>query len=97
MTFLFSNSVSIEIFCAQHMNERIDNPGNCARFIDCRPNIVHPELGRHQGECPYPQLYSASTRRCEDFQKVSCTTRYEPRAPCKFYIKGPPMSSGYSL
>lgn len=77
-------TVSIEIYCAQHLNELMANPSNCARFIDCRPSIVHPELGRHQGECTYPQLYSTTTSRCENFEQVQCNTRYEPKAPCKY-------------
>lgn len=76
--------LSIEIYCAQHMNDKIAHPANCARYIDCRPTALHPELGRHQGECTYPQLYSTLTSTCENFEQVQCTTRYEPKAPCEY-------------
>ncbi|KAH3812327.1 hypothetical protein DPMN_140756, partial [Dreissena polymorpha] len=76
--------LAVEVYCAQNLGERIPHPANCARYIDCRAKVSHPQLGRHMAECTYPQLYSATTSRCENFDQVQCTTRYEPRAPCEY-------------
>jgi hypothetical protein len=35
-------------------------------------------------ECKYPDLFSRVSNKCERFQNVSCDTRKEPQAPCKF-------------
>ena len=66
------------------MGVKLENPGNCAQYVECRATVSHPQLGRHQAECPYPQLYSSITSRCENFDQVQCGKRFEPRAPCKY-------------
>ncbi|WAR27974.1 hypothetical protein MAR_013678 [Mya arenaria] len=76
--------LSIEVYCAQHLGDERDSPANCAQYIDCRPSVSHPTLGRHMAECPYPQLFSSISGRCENYEMVQCGTRYEPRAPCEY-------------
>ena len=38
-------------------------------------------------ECPYPDLFSSITNRCERFTTVSCKDRPEHQAPCKSYLR----------
>ncbi|KAK3589928.1 hypothetical protein CHS0354_034946 [Potamilus streckersoni] len=76
--------LSIEVFCASNPNVLLADPSNCARFIDCRASAKHPQLGRHRGECSYPQLYSSQTSRCENFAQVQCGAREEPKTPCQY-------------
>lgn len=60
------------------------DPNNCATFFDC--SSANSRLGPYKQECPYPQLYSASTQLCETFEDTNCYGRYIPIDPCKCLI-----------
>ena len=60
------------------------HPLNCAQFVDCGvTNYIDLDVIK---ECEYPQLFSPITLRCEDFEKVQCGPRHEPKAPCKYIV-----------
>lgn len=65
------------------------HPDGCALFYNCSLRFQHRPR-RHfasplEDECPYPQLFSNETLKCENFLNVTCGTRKEPKAPCKYF------------
>ncbi|XP_071103438.1 uncharacterized protein [Haliotis cracherodii] len=63
------------------------HPDNCAWYFNCSmtPDAVMETF--YNGfimECPYPQLFSADTMQCEDFEDVECRGREEPKSPCDY-------------
>lgn len=68
--------------CKAHPNIVRPNPYDCAQFIDCSKSRPGHVIGEYVKECPYPKLFSTDTMECQEYNKVLCNTRREPRAPC---------------
>lgn len=68
-------------FCQANPSSIKPDPDNCARYYNC--SQLNSTLGSYKMECPYPDLFSVATLRCQQFDTVTCTTRKEPKAPCK--------------
>ncbi|GFO29148.1 chitin binding beak protein 1 [Plakobranchus ocellatus] len=61
---------------------------DCHKYYDCTNSSgksakTEDDLVR---VCPYPQLFSVRTAKCEDFEQVDCGSRREVFTPCD-YIK----------
>lgn len=66
------------------MSSRLVAKGdNCAQYFDCSSPVT--EFGQYLQECPYPQLFNDDTQQCQHFSQVECKSRYQPKAPCKFF------------
>ncbi|KAK3101438.1 hypothetical protein FSP39_003609 [Pinctada imbricata] len=70
------------------------HPEECQLYYDCdRKYAAIPSFfEQYLQECPYPQLFSEVTRKCENFTKVDCGTRKEHKSACdyrKFMCDGP--------
>ena len=37
--------------------------------------------------CPYPKLFSETSRRCEDFKRVNCGSRIELKSYCHYHLQ----------
>jgi len=73
-------SVNPAPYCTMYPNALMPNPSNCGQFFDCRqPNTM---FGNYLRECPYLQLYSDKDKTCHSFDRITCGTRFEPKAPC---------------
>ena len=55
---------------------------NCAKYYNCSKGMV---AGQYVEECPYPDLFSIGSKKCDKFENVSCQNRTEPMAPCTYY------------
>ena len=71
-------------YCNMNPTAKMVDPNNCAMFFDC--SSANSRFGPYKQECPYPQLYSASTQMCETFEDTNCYGRYIPVEPCKCLI-----------
>ncbi|KAK3095139.1 hypothetical protein FSP39_010723 [Pinctada imbricata] len=71
---------AVDVLCTTNPNARIEHPGICSRFYDCRGRGT----GKIERECQYPFLYSPMKQQCVDFRRADCGTRYEPKAPCEY-------------
>ena len=70
--------------CDLYPNIVRPSPYDCAHFIDCSKSRPGFPVSEFVKECEYPQLFSVDTMECEHFDRVQCTIRHEPRAPCKY-------------
>ena len=79
---LLGNLFSVDVveYCHVHSTDVLPDPDNCAKFYKCS-NLVSKVTGQAE-ECPYPDLFSTSTKSCEAFTTVNCGTRKEPQSPC---------------
>lgn len=75
------NSVDVPGYCTVHPNAVLPDPDNCAKFYNCSE-----KNGLHK-ECTYPDLFNPDGQICQEFLNVTCSTRKEPQAPCKFLLK----------
>ena len=66
-------------FCKANPTAVIHSVTNCAEFYNCSD-------GNKAHECPYPDLFSKISHKCENFTGVDCDNRTEPQAPCKYTI-----------
>lgn len=71
-------------FCGIHSQVSVPHPDNCALYLDCKK--IHSSNPLLVQECPYPQLFSTQTMKCQPFYTVQCHGKKEPMAPCKFKI-----------
>ncbi|XP_061184903.1 uncharacterized protein LOC133192909 isoform X1 [Saccostrea echinata] len=69
---------AVDILCTTNPNARMEHPGICSKFFDCR------DKKRMIKECPYPRLYSPTKQACLDFKEVQCDGRIEYKAPCDY-------------
>ena len=84
--FLFSSfliSGSAMEYCTQNIGTIRPHPVNCALYIDCSADSIKD--GVFIRECPYPQLFSVDSMKCQDFSSVTCQARRIPKAPCKLF------------
>ena len=81
---MFTVSIKVDVldYCKVHQAAMIPDPTNCAKFYNCSQNMATKTAVT--SECKYPDLFSRVSNKCERFQNVSCDTRKEPQAPCKF-------------
>lgn len=70
-------------FCHAYPTAVRPHPTNCAQYYDCSTAAFG---GSQNRECPYPQLFDAVTLTCKPFTDVQCGVRYEPKAPCKYFV-----------
>ena len=78
-------------FCTAYPNAIIHSPLACAQYFDCSSKVTM--LGNYKKECPYPQLFDATTKTCKPYDIVDCGRRFIPVEPCKScYINGSPNS-----
>lgn len=80
--FIFASDTLYAI-CKTHPKIVRPNPYDCAQFIDCSKSRPGHVIGEYIKECPYPKLFSTDTLECQEYNKVMCNTRREPRAPCE--------------
>nr|XP_022335507.1 uncharacterized protein LOC111132108 [Crassostrea virginica] len=72
------DSRAVDILCTTNPNARMEHPGDCSKYFDCR------DRKQMIKECPYPKLYSLTKQACLDFNEVQCNGRREPKAPCDY-------------
>lgn len=66
-------------FCKANPTAVTHSLSNCAEFYNCSD-------GNKAHECHYPDLFSKTTHKCENFTGVQCDNRTEPQAPCKYIL-----------
>ncbi|XP_012945908.2 uncharacterized protein LOC101846938 [Aplysia californica] len=76
-------------FCARYPQTLLPHPTNCARYYNCSAPFLSDDPGpAHLQECPYPQLFDANLRRCDNFLHVvntdGCGTRTQPKHFCDY-------------
>ncbi|XP_062572686.1 uncharacterized protein LOC134234627, partial [Saccostrea cucullata] len=79
-----SNQQILFEICRAHPNIVRPNPYDCAQFIDCSKSRPGHVIEEYIKECPYPYLFSTDTLECQEYNKVTCSIRKEPRAPCEY-------------
>jgi hypothetical protein len=77
--FIISIIAYISEFCRTNPTVVVGSSTNCAQYIDCARQKEGYLL-----ECKYPDLFSTSNQRCQEFTTVECEARVEPQAPCMF-------------
>ena len=71
-------------YCQHNPHGVIANQNNAALYYDCTQ--YNSSYGHYLRECPYPQLFSINSQKCEDFITVTPDKRPVPQAPCKLNI-----------
>ncbi|PVD24916.1 hypothetical protein C0Q70_15409 [Pomacea canaliculata] len=71
----------------------VAHPSKCHQYYNCtggstliryyRPNDREVEED-YLYECPYPELFSEVTSRCEDYRDVQCGQRFLPLGKCEY-------------
>ncbi|KAK7486316.1 hypothetical protein BaRGS_00022486 [Batillaria attramentaria] len=61
-------------------------PDSCAMYIDCGKATKPLVNDNHVFECPYPQFFSVTARKCVDFRQGEslCRGRPVPKSPCDY-------------
>ncbi|XP_012937508.1 uncharacterized protein LOC106011655, partial [Aplysia californica] len=65
----------------------IPHEKDCHRYYDCSfhdPAMPQGSPLAYLVTCPYPQLFSVHSRKCEDYKLVSCGPRTEVKTPCEW-------------
>ncbi|XP_062607658.1 uncharacterized protein LOC134269470 [Saccostrea cucullata] len=75
----------LNFLCSKNHSAAIPDPENCAKFYNCSKLLSSKTLEDMKTECGYPDLFSLSTGRCQNFKTVNCTKRKEPVTPCEYY------------
>ncbi|KAK6178875.1 hypothetical protein SNE40_011361 [Patella caerulea] len=60
---------------------------NCHWYYNCSLSVDLAEWKYNEpmtSECPYPKLFSLSSRRCEDYSEVECGYRKLSKNPCLY-------------
>lgn len=78
MTKRVPNDTTIDEVCVRHPNLVLRSPTDCHRYYNCSGGVGSST------ECSYPFLFSDETLQCENYTKVSCGTRYEPKWVCEY-------------
>ncbi|XP_071083484.1 uncharacterized protein [Haliotis cracherodii] len=63
------------------------SPTNCATYINCSKTVdddIYDNMPAYAGECEYPSYFNGVTGGCDDFTRVSCGGKEEPREPCQY-------------
>ena len=65
------------------------HPTQCQLYYNCSndaPRMWRSFFDRYMEECPYPQLFSKVTNRCENYANVDCGGRQEHVDPCESIV-----------
>ncbi|WAR05417.1 FCGBP-like protein [Mya arenaria] len=76
------NTTEIKDVCTANPKMVYPDSQNCQKYINC--SAQNTLLGNHIVECTYPDLFSMTTKACEQFDTVNCDKRHEPMAPCDY-------------
>lgn len=74
---------TLSFYCRQHPTALLGHPNSCGKFYNCSKS--GNSLKAKEDECLYPDLFSTTTKKCENFTDVVCDARKEPQEPCKKY------------
>ncbi|XP_078309369.1 uncharacterized protein LOC144617825 [Crassostrea virginica] len=76
----------IQKLCQQNSSLILPHPHECQLYYDCstKYNTLPPHFAQHMRECPFPDLFSLQTLRCEDFRHVKCGERTEYKSACGY-------------
>lgn len=85
INYLILFTDTIPEYCKAHPTAVLPKGDNCGQYYNCSVGLTR--YGRNVLECPYPDLFSSTTNRCERFTTVSCKARPEHQAPCKSYLR----------
>ncbi|XP_071175832.1 uncharacterized protein [Mytilus edulis] len=69
-------------YCQSNPHGIIASSLNAAQYFDC--SQYNSPNGHYLMECPYPQLFSTVSYRCEEFVTVTPDKRPIPQAPCEY-------------
>ncbi|VDI54945.1 Hypothetical predicted protein, partial [Mytilus galloprovincialis] len=69
-------------YCQYNPHGIIASSLNAAQYFDC--SQYNSPNGHYLMECPYPQLFSTVSYRCEEFVTVTPDKRPIPQAPCEY-------------
>lgn len=78
MTKKVPNDTTIDEVCSRHPYLILRSSTDCHKYYNCSGGV-----GRSI-ECSYPFLFSDETLQCENYTKVTCGTRYEPKWACEY-------------
>ena len=81
MYVLYCNSEEIPDFCITNPTDMKPDSTDCSRYFNCSAVSSNKSV-----QCAYPDLFSESKLKCVEFTAATCGMRYEPMAPCKYYI-----------
>ncbi|KAK3610007.1 hypothetical protein CHS0354_032354 [Potamilus streckersoni] len=65
------------------IGDSVSHSGNCAKFLECT-KAENGSLVMQERECPYPLLYDDTSAKCDNYQRVTCENRHEPKDPCEY-------------
>ncbi|XP_062614312.1 uncharacterized protein LOC134276046 [Saccostrea cucullata] len=71
-------------FCGNHPQAFMPHLNNCAQYFICKQLQSSKSQLLEIQECPYPQLFSSQTMKCQAFHTVQCIGRKEPMSPCEY-------------
>ncbi|ESO83792.1 hypothetical protein LOTGIDRAFT_169029 [Lottia gigantea] len=74
----------LDMLCLYNPGAKIESQESCAQYFDCSQRSSTWQFSKYVLECPYPDLFSSKTGRCENFRNVKCGARKEPKAPCDY-------------
>ncbi|XP_062607300.1 slit homolog 1 protein-like isoform X3 [Saccostrea cucullata] len=78
--------IYVQKLCQQNSSLVLPHPRECQLYYDCstKYNTLPPNFVQHMRECPFPDLFSLQTLRCEDYRHVTCAERTEYKTACKY-------------
>lgn len=83
----FFLDLHVQKLCQQNSSLVLPHPHECQLYYDCstKYNTLPPNFVQHMRECPFPDLFSLQTLRCEDYRHVRCDERVEFTTACKYW------------
>ena len=82
--FFLLFSVDIVPYCQANKQEIVPKLDSCSQYYMCSKVVGNQAIVE---ECSYPDLFSRTSLKCENFETVNCDIRPEPQAPCKLCVK----------
>ncbi|XP_048739534.1 uncharacterized protein LOC125653906 [Ostrea edulis] len=78
----------VQKLCRRNSSLILPHPLECQLYYDCstKYNTLPPNLNQHMRECPFPDLFSVQTLRCEDYRHVTCAGRAEHKTACEYRL-----------
>ncbi|XP_062602676.1 chitin-binding domain protein cbd-1-like [Saccostrea cucullata] len=72
--------------CQQDPSLIFPHPNECQLYYNCSMtyNKVPANLEQHLMECPYPEVFSTRSLKCENFTRVCCDTRQVIKDKCDY-------------
>ncbi|KAL3859206.1 hypothetical protein ACJMK2_009435 [Sinanodonta woodiana] len=65
------------------LGDSVSHSGSCAKFHVCI-KAENGSLAMEERECPYPLLYDVASAKCDNYQRVTCDNRPEPKDACDY-------------